>query len=227
MSHYTVAVFSRDENQVDELLAPFNEDVEPGYPFAVFEEDDDYDVDAVCGKRGYWHNPDARWDWYCIGGRWAGLLKLKEECVDKYFPSNNGELRNYAGQISCDSALVEDCDFSPDQDDYNRALRFWDIVVEGKPKTAEEEKSFFGLYSGEYYVKQYGTRENYAKHQAAFLPYAFLTEDGEWHETGHMGWWGMDDATSDSRETYMEEFEAYLEEARKKGLRITIVDCHI
>ena len=38
MSHYTVAVFSRDVNQVDELLAPFNEDVEPGSPYAVFEE---------------------------------------------------------------------------------------------------------------------------------------------------------------------------------------------
>lgn len=29
------------------------------------------------GMFGYWENPNAKWDWYAIGGRWSGLLKLK------------------------------------------------------------------------------------------------------------------------------------------------------
>ena len=54
-----------------------------------------------------------------------------------------------------------------------------------------------------------------------------VTPDGEWHETGRMGWWGMDDATAESREAFRESFEAFLKEAQKQNLLITIVDCHI
>lgn len=75
--------------------------------------------------------------------------------------------------------------------------------------------------------KKYGTKENFAKHQSIFLPYAYVTPDGEWHETGRMGWWGMDDATAESREKFRESFEAFLEEAKAQNLLITIVDCHI
>jgi hypothetical protein len=31
------------------------------------------------GKYGYWENPNAKWDWYQIGGRWNGFFKLKEK----------------------------------------------------------------------------------------------------------------------------------------------------
>ena len=27
---------------------------------------------------GYYHNPNAKWDWYEIGGRWTGYFELKE-----------------------------------------------------------------------------------------------------------------------------------------------------
>src|SRR5687768_5462716 len=29
------------------------------------------------GKYGYWQNPNKKWDWYDLGGRWAGYFKLK------------------------------------------------------------------------------------------------------------------------------------------------------
>lgn len=83
------------------------------------------------------------------------------------------------------------------------------------------------MYKSEYYIQRYGTKENYARQMSDFSTYAFITEDGEWHETGRMGWFGMDDATRDSREAYRKAFDAYLEEARKQDLLIMIVDCHI
>ena len=49
MSHFTVAVFHKEGEEVDDLLSPFEE----------------------C-KRG--HSP--RWDWWVIGGRWKNKLKL-------------------------------------------------------------------------------------------------------------------------------------------------------
>jgi len=27
---------------------------------------------------GYYHNPNAKWDWYSIGGRWSGFFILKD-----------------------------------------------------------------------------------------------------------------------------------------------------
>jgi len=37
-----------------------------------------YKKDPETGKYGYWENPNKKWDWYQIGGRWTGLLRLKE-----------------------------------------------------------------------------------------------------------------------------------------------------
>ena len=215
MSHYTVAVFTHTEDEVDELLAPFNEVVEPGSPYAEFTEREDADVDPITGKKGYWHNPNARWDWYSIGGRWAGKLKLKKaEGVG-------------TGVKCCDTARVRDCDFSPDEEEYREAIRCWEIAVEGSPMTEEEREKYVLLYKGEYYIQQFGSKENYAKQMSDFSTYAFITADGEWHETGRMGWFGVDDATRESREAYREAFTDYLEEAREQDLLITIVDCHI
>jgi hypothetical protein len=33
---------------------------------------------AAGPRYGYLHNPQAKWDWYQVGGRWTGALKLKE-----------------------------------------------------------------------------------------------------------------------------------------------------
>jgi len=33
--------------------------------------------DEEIGKFGYWENPNAKWDWYQLGGRWNGFFKLK------------------------------------------------------------------------------------------------------------------------------------------------------
>lgn len=227
MSHFNVAVFSHTPDEVDALLAPFIEQVEPYSPYAVFEEDEDYEVDAATGKPGHWYNPNARWDWYCVGGRWAGQLKLLEGKTGKYGSWYTPEEQEKLPKGRCDSANVQDCDFSQDEEAYKKAIRFWEVAVEGKPRTAEEKDAFFGIYLPKYYIQQYGTKENFARHQSIFLPYAYVTPDGEWHETGHMGWWGMDDATAESRETFLESFEAFLKEAQEQNLFITIVDCHI
>lgn len=33
--------------------------------------------DEKMGVYGYWENPNAKWDWYQVGGRWSNMLKLK------------------------------------------------------------------------------------------------------------------------------------------------------
>ena len=227
MSHFSVAVFSHSIDEIDELLAPFNEDIEAGSPYGEFVENNDSDLDETTGKKGYWRNPNARWDWYTIGGRWRGLLKLLPGKSGTYGIDCAKEERQRLEPGRCDSALVSDCDLSRDEAACQRASRFWEIAVEKRPMTEVEKKEFIVLYNENYYRERYGSKESFAEHEAAFSTYAFVTAEGEWHETGRMGWWGIDDSTKDSLDTYTKEFEAYLEEAREKDLLITIVDCHI
>jgi len=39
--------------------------------------------DEKTGKYGYWENPNAKWDWYSLGGRWCGFFKLKSPNMKK------------------------------------------------------------------------------------------------------------------------------------------------
>lgn len=41
--------------------------------------------DPKIGRYGYWENPNRKWDWYQLGGRWCGFFKLKS-------PNMSGEL---------------------------------------------------------------------------------------------------------------------------------------
>lgn len=253
MSHFTVAVFSHSPEDVDRLLAPFNEqskeyyEIEPASEpphelseeyhrrkdeFADFEDflSSEYGYVLEDGVIGYRCNPNAKWDWYQTGGRWMGSLKLKEGCT-----GNDGDASwaTHPSRIGadgrCDQALLKDVDLSPDPDVYAEAIRFWEVVVEGDSiREDENPNNFKAWWKPEYYIKQYETKENYALEQSSFGTWAILTPDGEWHEKGDMGWWGMSDATAESRKEYRNIFDAAVAEFSKDpDIWITIVDCHI
>jgi hypothetical protein len=52
--------------------------------YATFEEyakdwHGDEGRDDKTGRYGYWENPNKKWDWYAIGGRWSGFFPLKPD----------------------------------------------------------------------------------------------------------------------------------------------------
>ena len=99
------------------------------------------------------YNPDSKWDWYVIGGRWDGWINDRDI-------SNNSVSHNIA---TTEAALER-----------NR------------------------------------------------IPHAIITPDGEWHEQGQMGWFGI----------MLTENDAYQSEARLllgqfPGHHIIILDAHI
>lgn len=70
MSHFTVTVaLAADVTDVnaalEAALAPFDENAE-------VEEVEE-------GGETYWHNPNAKWDWWTIGGRWRGRFLIQED----------------------------------------------------------------------------------------------------------------------------------------------------
>lgn len=56
--------------------------------------------------------------------------------------------------------------------------------------------------------------------------FAMLDLNGEWHEKGKMGWWGMNNATSDSEKAFIDCLYKYIESV-DPNTYLVIVDCHI
>ena len=209
MSHFSVHIFTHHgtESELESLLEPFCEVVEPGDPYAVFEPDDNphASVNPETGERGWWVNPNARWDWWQKGGRWRDGLRLK-----------TGE--------TAEEARVRDLNLSPDTKAVKDAGGFWEHAVNGAP--LEGDKPIF-TFKPEYYTDRYGTKENYVRAVTSGAPYAFITPDGEWHETGKMGWFGVDDATAATLTKFQAEWEAFVTDPDNQDLFVTVIDCHI
>lgn len=57
------------------------------------------------------------------------------------------------------------------------------------------------------------------------IPFCFVTEDGDWHESASMGWWAM--TTNDKDEdVWRKEFLDYLESV-EDDVEISVIDFHI
>ena len=186
------------------------------------------------------YNPNSKWDWYEIGGRWRDILLVKENvenCIigrptfEKLFNVKSLKKDCIDGYKWCSGAKIKDIDFNKMKEinnSYNKAIRFWETYVEGQePITGEEKEDIkWEIYKKEYYIERYETKENYAKIQSIFSCWALLDETG-WHEKGKMGWWAMNDSTKDSEMSFIEKFTETINKPENQDKYLIIVDCHI
>ena len=185
--------------------------------------------DPETGRYGYWTNPNAKWDYWRVGGRFRGLLKASKgtlgELSWEYTMDKENQYLEAAGQY--DQAQIKDIDFSLDREIYDEAARFWEVYVEKAPlKPEETPEAFESFYTPEYYKQLYGSKEDYAKEKACFSTWAFVTPEGEWYQKGDMGWWATHNGTAESFRNFSEAFERILSECDPEWY-ITVVDCHI
>lgn len=244
MSHFTVLVVdTKNEKSVDEWMDPFFEGLEEDrlldwsvqdvlkyfkehnvdFPYDHVDESNlveyleraeelEFDTSEHDneGNLYYLGNKNAKWDWYQIGGRWPNMLKKLDG-------------------TRCDECEVKDLDLSLDTELYNKAKRFWEVVVDNQPLTDVERPSdFFTMYKPEHYTEMYGDRDNFAKSYASFNTFAMLL-DGEWYEQGKMCWFAMSDTTKESLEKFTDFMDKTLRELKKTHphATVTLVDCHI
>lgn len=139
--HFCVLAIHPDSMPIEEVMRPYDENL-PVYA-------------AKDGDYLYHYNPNGKWDWFEVGGRWKGSLKL------------------YNGQ-SVDSALVKDVDMSFNLNDYNTALKYWDDVMSDKISPV--------LSSKERLLQDYFSRDNYAALQAMFHFAYVIDYCGNWNE---------------------------------------------
>jgi hypothetical protein len=106
--------------------------------------------DETYNRYGYWENPNAKWDWYEVGGRWAGFFKLK-----KGHTGGLGKQYNYGAikesQNRADIAFKKGIDFEFMRKEFedSAAIRY-DLVheaIKGMPEAESWEviRSGFNL----------------------------------------------------------------------------------
>jgi hypothetical protein len=187
---------------------------DPSLATEVIDEFDGYRY--VPGKGyGYYHNPNSMWDWWVIGGRYRGLLLLKDGKTGELGePSwcNKGEIPD-----GVDIACVEHIDWDRmDAREREDASRRWD---EAKAKLSDTR--FKDLYGDDC------DKEAFLKEEGVFSTYAVITDDGEWHSPGKVGWFGASSDTPEEATEFAMSFRERFIDSLPDGTRITIVDCHI
>lgn len=205
------------------------------YPtFEAFVEDwhGSEERDAEKGVFGYWENPNKKWDWYQVGGRWTGAFKLKLNGTGKLGTPSWAvkDDKPEAGWV--DQAHKKDIDFDVMIGTrITKAEETWKeyqfaLLEAGKLKGEEQEKAKrsavvhnLGLWENPNI-----TKEEFLKKRSCFNTFAVL-KDGMWYERGKMGWWGI---VADEKDggAWGDQWTELVMNLPGETL-LTIVDCHI
>lgn len=200
-------------------------------------------------------NPNKQWDWYQVGGRWAGFFKLKA--------GHSGERGESGLMGSCtseDAGRADQClkgaiDFAGMRDDAGaKAGELWDRVqqltggqkwdsweaVRERIKPIEEARKFYADQPAVRALKEgdrdqfgwdlddrlAGTREAYVQRARNRAGCTFaVLHTGEWIERGDMGWFGVVHDEMDE-DRWCRVF-ADLIDGLPDDTLLTVVDCHI
>lgn len=71
--------------------------------------------DSLTGKYGYWENPNAKWDWHSLGGRWTGIFKCKQYAEGVL--GTPGVFNNEPRPGYCDQLRISEIDFEGMRED--------------------------------------------------------------------------------------------------------------
>lgn len=148
------------------------------------------------------YNPNSKWDWWVIGGRWDGSLQLK-----------SGKTANFA--------QIKDVDWGNEVSVEDYIKRFPDVE-----KLYQELITKGDFYKPEYYQAIYPTLEQFILSRVRYSSFAVITADGMWHEKGSMGWFGCSSETPEEHISWENNYyDTFIK--GKEDYYATVIDCHI
>lgn len=245
------------QDRADELLSSY-EEITRSEMFAKEGRDEHEEIIDWHGyelKEGKWirfTNPNAKWDWWVVGGRWTGFFTLKQGTTGEV--GKPGLMTPIAKPGYCDSTLKRNIDFDSmkmtqqlkaaeewhavnDVIKKSDSFRTWDEITEKKnygdkqralynsqPEVIAFNKinSWFRSKVEDYLIP----KEEYVQKEVDTVAVTFaVVKDGVWYERGKMGWWAC---VSDEKEQddWNKEFWALIDGLPDDTL-LTVVDCHI
>lgn len=181
--------------------------------------------DADTGRYGYWQNPNAKWDWFMVGGRFRGSVRaidggrVEPPEFDSWIRPRPYKYKD----DEYDQAKLGDLVFDVDAELYKRAVDEWRVFVDGE-SVEGVERPFF---KREYYIDRFVTCENYARLRSTQWYRAVVTPDGKWHEVGEMLWWGITSEKGNSIVEWADKFKERFIDPYPSDYLLTVVDCHI
>jgi hypothetical protein len=151
----------------------------------VREYDDLGARDPETGRYGHWINPNGKWTWYVLGGRWSGFFTLKAGAAGVLGPKNR-KVGPQSGEneLRADSCKAGDIDFDcAHRRTKTEAETLW--AKAHAPNVSEVERKFA------YGVMPDMTEEAYVSCAVAgvYGAHAVLM-NGSWYEQGGSAWWG-------------------------------------
>jgi hypothetical protein len=165
--------------------------------------------DPKAGRYGDWWNPNARWDWYEIGGRWTGYFTLKP---GRTGIGERGAADDIAGAGTADRARKGDIDLEAmAQSNYADRMKRWDELERTGGLSDHRRRRDLDIPEGQ-------TREQfeaYAREHARHCSTVAVLKDGEWF-----------DAEGRRADEWDEQFSALLGSLPEDAI-LTVVDCHI
>ena len=224
-------------------------DFEGEHKYGWFKMDESGNVIAAADRT----NPNAKWDWWQLGGRWTGFFKLKQ---GREGQKGTPGLMTPAATLpeAADQCRWGDIDIEgmreearqeagKDFDTYFAILKEypetknWKQVREEYPNIDDARKAYHEQPAVKAWWKAhmfadspmdtYGTdREAYIEKQAANALSTFaILKDGKWYERGEMGWWATVSNEKDEKE-WSDTVDKILGEISDDTL-VSVVDCHI
>lgn len=133
---------------------------------SVFDEEGNLIVDS---------NPDGKFDYYAIGGRWLNTIETKDGFA------------NYA--------RIKDILFKRTVEEEELNL----LKTQYEELLAKGDK----CNSPEFMKRKYPSFESYLDEKTSFNTYAILTSDGFWYEPGRV-WYESDPDDKDAKKRYMD-----------------------
>ena len=218
-------------------------------------------------RYGYWHNPNSKWDWYVLGGRWKGMLKLKHGA--KGTEGEPGVFGNSSRPGWVDQARKGDIDWQGMRmvkkaaamkrydkfeakvkagykpEDMVHFIKWWadnKYPNDRYPHKPQDEYQNMDAFLADKWrhkcaettgiidfigPRTIPSREDYVKKSQDFSTFAVIDLDGQWHEAGKMGWWGMVDATEEEQQAFSSGFFERWIEPLDDDVLISIYDCHV
>lgn len=218
------------------------------------EEDGRYEVDDVGLYQWTTYNPQSKWDWYELGGRWTGHLLVKEG-VTNAVVGRPGLMTPPPKPGRADQARKGDIDFQGMQwaeaqeaaDTYDRyaviaaehppARDFTEMVeisdIDARRNLYWSQPLIQALSKANLIpwdkgvTETYGVgREEYIKRAGRTGPttYAMVAE-GVWKGKGRMGWFGMSAEDGDPQDWV--DFWWKMVDGLSDDTLLSVYDCHI
>ena len=186
------------------------------------------------GRIGRLTNPNAKWDWWVVGGRWSSWLNITQGKNSQFDWQKTVEKRKSEAVELFDCIEEATAGIDPIGETWEQIReRISDIDLARAYRNSHpwikairnSKKESLRWCDQPEKIHAMG-REKYIKQQSdgACVPFAFV-KDGNWVEKGDMGWFGCVSDEKDQSD-WNSEFNKMMALVSDDTL-ITVVDCHI